>query len=297
MRRVRELDGALRWARAATRRSLSGPTTACASSDREMPELPEVETVRRELTKLRGGRIVSVVSDDTRVLDRRVDPEGRTIRDVDRRGKWLRFVLDRGAIFSHLGMTGDWTIHAPSAPALPFERVRMDVRRGSRVLSARYTDPRRFGRFVAAAEDIDAWRDLGPDPWLEGIDESRVLSVMKRRKRAVKAVLLDQALLAGVGNILAVEALWNAAIDPRAPAPTMTARDVRAIARGLRAIIARTIAFDEKMARGGHGAKPPFRVYGRAGQACRRCGTTLRQIVLAGRGTAFCPGCQKRHAP
>jgi formamidopyrimidine-DNA glycosylase len=262
-----------------------------------MPELPEVETVRRELTKLRGGQIVSVASDDARVFDRRVDPEGRTIRGVDRRGKWLRFVLDAGLIFSHLGMTGDWTIRVPSDPALPFERLRMDVRRGSRVLSARYTDPRRFGRFIASGDDIDEWRDLGPDPWLEEIDEARVLSAMKKRKTAVKAVLLDQALLAGVGNILAVEALWNAAIDPRVPAPTMNARDIQALAKGLRAIIARTITFDEKMARGGRGAKPPFRVYGRAGQACRRCGTTIRQVVLAGRGTAFCPGCQKRHAP
>jgi formamidopyrimidine-DNA glycosylase len=262
-----------------------------------MPELPEVETVRRELVKLRGGTIVSVASDDARVCHRHADPERRTIREVERRGKWLRFVLDRGVVFSHLGMTGDWTLRSPADPPLRFERVRLDVRRRGRVVSARYTDPRRFGRFVVAAEDIAAWRELGPDPWLEGIDEARVLAVMKKRKRAVKAVLLDQSLLAGVGNILAIEALWNAAIDPRVPAPTMTARDVHAIAKGLHAIIARTIAYDEKVARGGHGAKPPFRIYGHGGDACPRCGTTVRQIVLAGRGTTFCPGCQKRHAP
>lgn len=266
-----------------------------------MPELPEVEIVRRELSPLAGATIVRVVSSDARVFVRHVDPEGRRIRAVGRRGKWLRLELDAGFVFSHLGMTGDWTLRRPADPELPFERLRLDVKRGRVVTSARYTDPRRFGRFIASAEDIEAWRSLGPDPWLDGIDEARLLAAMKTRKRAVKAVLLDQALLAGVGNIMAVEALWNAQLDPRTPANLMTAHDVRAIAEGLRAIIERMLAYDEAMrdahGAGGAAAHPPFSVYGRAEQACARCGATLRQIVLAGRGTAFCPRCQKRHAP
>jgi formamidopyrimidine-DNA glycosylase len=267
-----------------------------------MPELPEVEIVRRELLRLRGGTIVSVASDDTRVFLPRATVEGRVIRDVSRRGKWLCLALDRGFAFSHLGMTGDWTLRGAGDAPLPFERLRMDVRRRGQITSARYTDPRRFGRFVTAPEEIDAWRDLGPDPWLDGIDESRVLAVMKTRKRAVKAVLLEQSLLAGVGNILAIEALWSAGIDPRTPAKQMNAGDVKAMAKGLHAVIARTIAYDEKMLEGarggrGHPVKSPFRVYGRAGQPCPRCGTALRGIVVAGRGTVFCPGCQGRHAP
>jgi formamidopyrimidine-DNA glycosylase len=266
-----------------------------------VPELPEVEVVRRELAKLRGGTIVRLASEDRRVFDARREVVGREIRELGRRGKWLRFELDDGVVFSHLGMTGDWTLRGPDDDALPFERVRMDVAHAGGVTSARYTDPRRFGRFVTAGEDIEAWRELGPDPLLEGIDEGRLLDMFRRRKRAVKEVLLDQSLLAGVGNILAIEGLWNAQIDPRTPARRMTAGDVRAIAKGLRAIIERTIAYDERMARKGPQAnlhlKPPFRIYGHAKEPCPRCGTALRQLVLGGRGTTFCPGCQKGHAP
>jgi formamidopyrimidine-DNA glycosylase len=264
-----------------------------------MPELPEVEVVRRELASLCGATIVRVVSDDDRVYVGRAttDLHGGVIRAIDRRGKWLRFTLDRGLVFSHLGMTGDWTLRAPSEDALPFERVRMDVRRRRTITSARYTDPRRLGRFVVASEDIEAWRALGPDPWLDGIDEGRLLAELGRRRRPVKAVLLEQSLLAGVGNILAIEALWSARIDPRTRADAMNARDARAIARGLRLVIERTIRYDEAMVDGRRGLRSPFRIYGRAGTACSRCGATVRQIVIAGRGTAFCPGCQGRHAP
>jgi formamidopyrimidine-DNA glycosylase len=267
-----------------------------------MPELPEVEVVRRELGSLRGATVVRVVSNDDRIFVRQdgtdlgTDLAGRVIRDVGRRGKWLRFTLDKGFVFSHLGMTGDWTLRAPGDDPLAFERLRMDVRRRRAIMSARYTDPRRFGRFIVASEDIDAWRALGPDPWLDGIDEPRLLVELGKRKRPIKAVLLDQSLLAGVGNIIAIEALWRARIDPRTPAAAMNGRDVRAIARGLRLVIERTIRYDEAMIEGRR-ARPPFRIYGRAGAPCARCGDTVRQMVIAGRGTVFCPRCQGRHAP
>jgi formamidopyrimidine-DNA glycosylase len=259
-----------------------------------MPELPEVEIVRRELAKLRGSTIVRLESNDARIFEGRIDVVDRVIREVGRRGKWLRFELDEGLVFSHLGMTGDWTLRAEGDGPLPFERLRMTVARKGEVTSARYTDPRRFGRFIATASDIEAWQKLGPDPWLEGIDEPRLLALLEKRRRAVKEVLLDQGLLAGVGNILAIEGLWRARIDPRAPAWRMTARDVHAIAAGLRAILEQTIAYDEKVAGGGH-PRTPFRIYGRANEPCPRCGTALRQIVLGGRGTTFCPHCQKPH--
>jgi formamidopyrimidine-DNA glycosylase len=264
-------------------------------SGEPMPELPEVEIVRRELAGLQGSTIVRLESNDRRVFDRRRDIVGRVVREVGRRGKWLRLELDDGLVFSHLGMTGDWALRGAEDAALPFERVRMDLERRGKITSARYTDPRRFGRFIATAEDIGAWRELGPDPWLDGIDEARLLAVLNKRKRAVKEVLLDQSLLAGVGNILAIEALWNAKIDPRTPARRMNASDVHAMATGLHAIIARTIRYDENMAQGKRHAKAPFRIYGRAKEPCPRCGTILRQVVLGGRGTTFCPHCQRSH--
>ncbi len=260
-----------------------------------MPELPEVEIVRRELARLEGSTIVRIESSDRRVFDARASVVGGVLREVGRRGKWLRLELDEGLVFSHLAMTGDWTLRRPDDESMAFERVRMDVERRGKITSARYTDPRRFGRFITTASDIDAWRELGPDPWLEGIDEERVLGFMKKRRRAVKEVLLDQSLLAGVGNILAIEGLWNAKIDPRTPARRLNARDVHEIARGLRAIIARTLAYDEKMGKAKGPIKAPFRVYGHAKEPCPRCGTTLEAIVQGGRGTTFCPHCQRSH--
>jgi formamidopyrimidine-DNA glycosylase len=284
-----------------------------------MPELPEVEVVRRELAKLRGGTIVRFESNDARIVDQRIDVVGRVVREVGRRGKWLRIALDRrtrsaergasggdsrghrGAepldrgtvlVFSHLGMTGDWSLHAPDEPALRFERVRIDVRRARRITSARYTDARRFGRLVTSATDIDAWRELGPDPLLEGIDERHLLEVMQKRRRTVKEVLMDQSLLAGVGNILAIEALFAARIDPRSPSRSITARDVHAIASALRTIIRRTIAHDEALLEGRR-SRSPFRIYGRAKSPCPRCGAALRQVVLGGRTTTFCASCQR----
>jgi formamidopyrimidine-DNA glycosylase len=260
-----------------------------------MPELPDVEVVRRKLARLRGATIVRVESSDKRVFQVRTSLVHHVIRQVGRRGKWLRLELDEGLVFSHLGMTGDWVLRSAAAPALPFERVRMDVEKGGRITSARYTDPRRFGRFVASARDIDAWRELGPDPLLDGIDPERVLAVLTKRRRTIKEVLLEQSLLAGVGNILAIEALWSAKIDPRTRANLLNARDVREIAKGLRAVIARAIAHDEKSIETTRRVRGPFRIYGRAKQPCPRCGTALRQVVLGGRGTTFCPGCQKAH--
>lgn len=252
-----------------------------------MPELPEVEVVRRELLKLRGGRIQRIEANDARIVDQRVGIVGRRVREVGRRGKWLRLALDGAIVFSHLGMTGDWIVTTHDAPPLRFERVRIDVEKRS----ARYTDPRRFGRFVTAKDDIDAWRELGPDPLLDGIDEAHVLGVMKKRRRTVKEVLMDQTLLAGVGNILAIEALFEARVDPRRSSRSVTKREVHAIARALRSIIRRTIAHDERLVAGKR-SRSPFRIYGRAKDPCPRCGGKLRQIVLGGRGTTFCTSCQ-----
>src|SRR6185312_10608419 len=114
------------------------------ASYRAMPELPEVEVVRRELVKLRGGTIVRLDSADRRIFVPRADVVGRAVREVGRRGKWLRLELDAGFVFSHLGMTGDWALRGAGDAPLPFERVRMDVEQSGRTLSARYTDARRF---------------------------------------------------------------------------------------------------------------------------------------------------------
>ena len=257
-----------------------------------MPELPEVEIVRRELQALCGAKILRIASSDRRVFRERARAAGRTIRAVTRRGKWLRVELDRGVMFSHLGMTGDWTVRDADEAALPFERVRIDVELRRKIASARYTDPRRFGRLLVVPGDIPEWQALGRDPLSEGIDEAHLAQVMKKRRSAVKVVLMDQSLLPGVGNIIATEALFRARIDPRAPSRSMNERDVHAIAKALDATIRRMLAYDEAILEDPE-AEAPFRVYGHAGEPCPRCGKKLRRLIVGGRGTTFCAGCQR----
>jgi formamidopyrimidine-DNA glycosylase len=256
-----------------------------------VPELPEVEHVRRKLRRwLVGARIVAAEAGDRLVFqgDAR-SLRGRTVERVDRRGKWLRLALDDGRkIFSHLGMTGDYRLGGSDR----FERVRLEVERRGKRSVVRYVDPRRWGRIVVATDDIRTWSRLGPDPLHDGIDVARLSEKLARRKRrSVKEALMDQTVLAGIGNIQAIEALWKAKVDPRSKAAAVGPAEVRAIARGLRWTIGRTLA---DLARLDQGAENPFKIYGRRGTPCPRCGGTLERYELGGRTTTSCPGCQQR---
>lgn len=260
-----------------------------------MPELPDVELARRQLEKWMGrATIAAAHSTDRRVLRPTSPPAlrraltGRTVREVGRRGKWLRILLDDGTrVFSHLGMTGGWIQRESGAPKEPSERARLDVIRGRRSSSVRYLDSRRFGRLVVATEDIAQWRTLGPDPLVDGIRSRSLAEALGRSRRAVKDALMDQSLLAGIGNILVTEALWRARIDPRSRSNALSQGDVTAIARGLRAELEHELAQreDEEW-------DDAFSVYGRGGQPCPRCRSPLVRIVLGGRATTFCKGCQ-----
>lgn len=264
-----------------------------------MPELPEVEYARKNLQRwLRGGTVVAARAFDAVVMRPRAprtlsrDLRGRRVERVERRGKWLRISLSGDAfLFSHLGMTGRWVKRDATGEArVPWERARIDVERRGRRVRVSYVDPRKFGRLVFAKEDIAAWRALGPDPLSHGIDATKLAAAFARRgRRSIKEALMDQSLLAGIGNIQATEALWRARIDPRSKAGALTARHVGAIVRGLRWTIDRTLADLEA---GDGGSDDPFAVYGHARQPCPRCGTTLVRTVLGGRSTTYCPGCQ-----
>ena len=273
-----------------------------------MPELPEVEHARKCLARwLTGATIAKVRVVDDRILDEAVSSvrvvkalANRTVTSVERRGKWLRIVLDRGFVFSHLGMTGKWVAAAEREP-VRFEKVRFDLSHEQSPARSRepahvcYVDPRLFGRFVVAREDLAAWNELGPDPLLDGIDVAVLRAGLARRKIAIKPALLDQSLLAGVGNIQATEALWFARVDPRKKCPNLTPAEVAAIARGIRRSIRATLALQEGPTLryvAESGAKNPFTIYGHGGDPCPRCKTRLAKILLAGRGTVFCPACQ-----
>ncbi len=269
-----------------------------------MPELPEVEFARRLLERaLKGATIERVAIEDARILDQRVKPRavitalsGRRVQAVERRGKWLRIVLDRGLLFSHLGMTGKWTIGKADDPPVRFEKARLVATKRARRVAACFSDPRLFGRFVVASEDLDAYRELGPDPLHDGVDADRLHAKLARRKLPIKPTLLDQALLAGVGNIQATDALFMARIDPRRASSALSRREVGALARAIVRSIERTLELEQ-----GDtiqyveepGADNPFIVYGRGGDPCPKCKRALVRIVQAGRATVFCSRCQR----
>jgi formamidopyrimidine-DNA glycosylase len=272
-----------------------------------VPELPEVEYARRSLERwLLRTHIDSVSVQDARILDHGTKParvvralEGARVTAVGRRGKWLRIELDSGVrVFSHLGMTGKWVRARVDDATLKFEKVRFDVSSAKQRRSVRYLDPRLFGRFVVVAKDKDdlpVWIALGPDPLADGIDVDALHAKLAKRKLAIKPTLLDQTVLAGVGNIHATEALFAARIDPRRPARDLSRKEVAALARGITRSIEKAIALQDgptityvEEA----GAPNPFLVYGNEGTPCPRCKRPLGKMILAGRGTVFCTQCQ-----
>jgi formamidopyrimidine-DNA glycosylase len=280
--------------------STTGEHGPCNDAE-PMPELPEVEYTRQHLVRwMRGARITAVRTEDPLIV-RPKRPStfvetltGRNIERIERRGKWLKWTLDGGQdrVFVHLGMTG-WFERPRSANArLRFDRVSFDVDKRGKPARIVYVDPRRWGRMILATEDTATWKSLGPDPLDEGIDlDALERKLSRRKKRSIKEALMDQSVLAGVGNIQAIEALWKAAIDPRSKAGAISRPDLKAIAAGLKWTIARTLA---DLAKGDAAAENPFRIYGRQGEPCPRCKRQLERIVLGGRTTTFCPGCQER---
>jgi len=271
-----------------------------------MPELPEVEDARRKLARwLTGATILSARAFDATIMRPRPpstlarDLRGRTVERVERRGKWIRIVLSNdGLLFSHLGMTGDWQrVDANAKSEVRWERARLDVEKNGKRARIVYSDPRKFGRLVFAREDIPSWAALGPDPLEHGIDATALAAKLTRRgKRSIKEALMDQTVLAGVGNIQATEGLWKAKIDPRSRAGALSPKQVPAVVHGLRWTIERTLA---SLAKGGGWLSDdddPFVVYGHKGQPCPRCKTTLERVMLGGRTTTYCPGCQVRLA-
>jgi formamidopyrimidine-DNA glycosylase len=266
-----------------------------------VPELPEVESVRRQLDpQLTGRRVVEVWSDplpsvprEFHDLDRLV---GRTILAVGRRGKFLIAPLDEGLeLVMHLGMTGAFRFDISD----PYVRARAWLDDG-RELSFR--DPRRFGRMaVVDAGDYSSLPTLaflGPEPLSEEFDPADFARFLQRSKAPVKSILLSQRAVAGVGNIYADEALWVARIHPLSRHVGMRRAALlhAAVREVLEAAIERegTTFRDFRMVDGTSGRNAGFLIaYGREGQPCPRCSTPLRKIFLGGRGTTYCPHCQR----
>jgi formamidopyrimidine-DNA glycosylase len=272
-----------------------------------MPELPEVETVRAGVAPvLEGARITDASITDPRLV-RPFSPEavaaelvGERIETVDRRGKYLivRFESDR-VLLIHLRMTGSLR-HGRSGSLGddPHRRAVLRLDNGSDVA---YRDVRRFGTWeLLEPGELDEYlaARLGPEP-LGAMSAARLGARLAGRRAALKAALLDQRTLAGLGNIYVDEALWYAHLDPLRPAGSLDLDELkrlnRSIRKALRLGIARQGASLRDYARpdGESGAmQDEFRVYGRDGEPCGRCGTPIAKTRVAGRGTHFCPRCQ-----
>ncbi|HEV2592215.1 MAG TPA: bifunctional DNA-formamidopyrimidine glycosylase/DNA-(apurinic or apyrimidinic site) lyase [Gaiellaceae bacterium] len=273
-----------------------------------MPELPEVETVRRSLAPvLEGRRFESVRILDTR-LTRPLDPDeiareldGETVSVVDRRGKYLIVRFESGrALLIHLRMTGS-LLHAPSGELVddPHRRAVVRLDDGSDVA---YRDVRRFGTWLLLEpEEVESYvdRKVGREPLAAAYRSKHLAEKLATRKAPVKAAILDQRTVAGVGNIYADEALWRARIHPLTPANEVDADGVKALHRAIRKSLELGIARqgstlrDYRTPSGESGSmQHEFKVYGRDGEPCERCGTPIDKIRVAGRGTWYCPRCQ-----
>ena len=273
-----------------------------------MPELPEVETVRRMLEESVRGRTIRSVTLSGLRLRERIPPtlprrlRGRTVERVERTAKFLLVGLDGGlTLLSHLGMSGRWLVLRPGErPALPHVHVRIRFTDGTGLW---FQDVRRFGllRLVPTPElsRDPALSRLGPDPVAAPPTGESLRAVARGSRTAVKLFLMDQRRIAGLGNIYASEVLHRAGLDPRRRAGALSAREWETVATEIRTVLAEAI---ERMGTtfssyrtvwgepGQYGEL--LRVYDRAGEPCLRCGTPVRRIVQGQRSTFYCPSCQ-----
>ena len=276
-----------------------------------MPELPEVETIRSRLAPgLTGRRFDRVEISDPR-LTRPVPPdavaaalEGEQVADVRRRGKYLVVVFESGRhLLVHLRMTGNVLHPAPEGHEDdPHVRAVVRLDDGSDVV---YRDVRRFGTWdllePGELDEYFAARRLGVEPLARAFTAASLGRALAGRRAPVKAALLDQRAAAGIGNIYADEALWYARVHPLTPAGELGEEQVSALREGVRKALKLGIRRqgatlrDYRSADGSRGRmQEEFRVYGRAGEPCERCGTPIAKTRVAGRGTWFCPTCQSR---
>lgn len=272
-----------------------------------MPELPEVETVRRGLAPLLTGRqIVDASGHPSAKFNSAGEAVGATVTSVGRRGKYLLAALDDARdLVIHLGMTGQLRVEPADRPSDPYDRASWILDDGNRLA---YRDVRRFGRVAVIGQDRSALPTLaalGPEPIADDgsvhpdFTVDHLWRTLRRSQMPVKAQLLGQRVVAGVGNIYADEALWSAGIHPS------SRRISRARAEVLRDAIAEVLAAgvrhggttlrDYRTATGESGQNQHhLECYGRAGEPCSRCGTELRRSIVGGRGTTHCPRCQRR---
>lgn len=276
-----------------------------------MPELPEVEITRRHLASaLRGRTLVSVSvshprtarrnDGDTHLVEDRLT--GRTVEDVNRKGKFLLMPMGEGlTMVAHLGMSGRFAVGSPDDAPEPHTHFTATLDDGSAV---RFVDPRTFGFIAVFDEEEMATSGLariGPDAWEEPLSAALLAAGLTGRTAPIKALLLDQGPISGLGNIYADEALFRARIDPRTPAGEIGLPALEQLLGAIREVLESAIdnggtslddlAYLLPDGRAGENLSR-LQVYGRDGEPCLRCGDIIDRVIIRSRSTHFCPGCQ-----
>lgn len=260
-----------------------------------MPELPEVEHAVRRLRRAVRGRRIAGVRVHHRAQARTLTPavcrrlRGRTIADVTRRGKHQLLHLDDGAtLLVHFRLDGEWVLTREAVALPPHARVTFDLDGGRRLS---LTDPRALCTVTWHAPARPPALDLGPEPDDRIVTAAWLKERLASKRGPIKPVLLDQRLLAGLGNIYAQEACWRARIDPATPANALDLAQLRRLRTGIRAALADGHANAGRYRDGERTI--PFKVYDREGEPCPRCRAPIRRMVQGGRGTWYCARCQR----
>jgi len=280
-----------------------------------MPELPEVEVTRRALApQVEGGVVRALVVREPRLrwpvpaeLRRRI--VGRRVLRLERRGKYLLWRFEGGTMISHLGMSGSWRVHLDAAPTPgPHDHADLVVDLPAGVRVVRLTDPRRFGALLwqrggeRSLQRHALLSHLGIEPFDPRFDAGFLYERTRKRRSAIKQVLLAGDIVVGVGNIYASESLFHAGIDPRTPAHRLSRQRCASLVQAIRNVLEQAINAGGSSLRdfiGADGRSGYFMLdawtYERNGLACRRCrAATVKRIVQSGRATYFCPRCQRR---
>ena len=274
-----------------------------------MPELPEVETVVRDL---RASDLVGLRVVNARVLWKRsiatptwfrftTEIQGREILDLSRRGKFIVARLSEGfTLLIHLRMSGRLHVAGPSAESShrTHERVVFSLSDGREL---RFSDPRKFGRLWLARDSGGVLEKLGPEPF--ALTAAEFSALVSARSRLLKPLLLDQTLIAGIGNIYSDEALWEARLHPRRKSDSLAAQEAATLLRAIQRVLRRgirnlgtTLGAGKThfvLPRGGRGRNQEhLSAYGQTGEPCPRCGTPIQRILVGQRATHLCPACQ-----
>lgn len=274
-----------------------------------MPELPEVETIKRTLQQLVIGKTIhdvtilwgNIIKRPNDQLEFKIKCQGQTIHDIERRGKFLKFILDEDVLVSHLRMEGRYMLQQANEPHNKHTHVVFSFTDDTEL---RYMDVRKFGTMHLLPKGVEEEHEplvkLGVEPFSDEFTPDVLWKDFQKTTRNIKAALLDQSIVVGLGNIYVDEALFRAKIHPTQKANKLTKKSLETLYTEIIATLKEAVDKGGSTVRSyvnSQGDMGMFQlnhfVYGKKGEPCLKCGTEIEKMVVAQRGTHYCPQCQK----